>query len=144
MKMQIAFRETNAMRHGHRVAMAVGVIEVGPEDTTDYEEKGLVFRFDFIPGVANAVAASTHWPPRELESDYGHLDSELQTGTLEGLLTTQIERAMPNETHNADLILRQTEVPPSVEGGRVFAFSGFVHVRPEQTFTYSDITWYES
>ncbi len=144
MKMQIAFRETNAMRHGHRVAMAVGVIEVGPEDKTDYEEKGLVFRFDFIPGVANAVAASTHWPPRELESDYGHLDSELQTGTLEGLLTTQIERAIPNETHNADLILRQTEVPPSVEGGRVFAFSGFVHVRPEQTFTYSDIAWYES
>ena len=144
MKMQIAFRETSTVRHGHRVAMAAGVIEVGPEDTTDYEEKGLVFRFDFIPGVAHPVGVSTHWPPHKLKSKWGHLDGELEVGTLEGLLTTDIERAIPNDMHNADLILRQTEIPSSAEGGRVFAFSGLVHVKPEQLFSYSDITWYEA
>jgi hypothetical protein len=144
MKMQIAFRETNTMRHGHRVAMAVGVIEVGPDDTADYEEKALVFRFDFNPAMAHAVSASTFWPPRKLVSQWGNLDVELETGTLEGLLTSQIERAIPNEVHNADFVLRQTDVPPSVEEGRVFAFSGLLHLKPEQKFSFNDVVWYET
>ncbi|TLX15755.1 hypothetical protein [Rhizobium sp. MHM7A] len=144
MKMQIAFRETVTTRHDHNVAMAVGVIEVGPQDTTDYEDKSLVFRFDFNPALEHAVAASTHWPPRRLVDSWGWLETELETGTLEGLLMSQIERAIPNDIHNADFVLRQTEVPPSVEGGRVFAFSGFLHVKPEQRFSFNDVVWFES
>jgi hypothetical protein len=144
MKMQIAFRETVTVRHDHNVAMAVGVIEVGPEDTNDYEDKSLVFRFDFNPSLDHPVAASTHWEPRRLEANHGWLETELEIGTLEGLLTTQIDRAIPNEVHNADFVLRQTAVAPSVGGGKVFAFSGFLHVKPEQKFSFNDVLWFES
>jgi hypothetical protein len=144
MKMQIAFRETITTRHDHNVAMAVGIIEVGPEDVTDYEDKSLVFRFDYNPALDHAVAASTYWAPRKLVDNWGSLDVELETGTLENLLTREIERAIPNDNHNADLVLRQTEVPSSVEGGRVFAFSGLLHLKPEQKFSFNDVVWFES
>lgn len=144
MKMQIAFRETVTTRHDHNVAMAVGVIEVGPQDTNDYEDKSLVFRFDFNPALEHPVAASTFWVPRRLVDSWGSLDVELATGTLEHLLMSDIERAIPNDVHNADFVLRQTEVPPSVEGGRVFAFSGFLHVKPDQKFSFNDVVWFES
>lgn len=144
MKMQIAFRETLTTRHDHNVAMAVGVIEVSPYDTVDYEDKSLVFRFDFDPALDHAVAASTFWAPSKLVDDSGWLETEMQTGTLEGLLKTDIERAIPNEMHNADFVLRQTEVPASVDGGRVFAFSGLLHLKPEQIFSFRDVTWFDS
>jgi hypothetical protein len=142
MKMQIAFRSTSDHRYNHDVVMAVGIVEVGPEDPRDYDEKCQAFRFDFqdngYPRVVGPVAE-----PREIIGEYGY-SIELETGTLEGLLTTQIERAVPNEYINADFILRLTELPASVEEGRVYAFAGMLHVKPGQRFVDKHLLWFES
>lgn len=144
MKMQIAFRETATVRHDHSVAIAVGIIEVGPEELQDFEEKALAFKFHFTPAHGHAVGVSVVGGPRKLVDRDGWLGNTLATGTLEDLLTSHIERAIPNDQHNADFALRETELPPSVEGGLVFAFSGFVHVKPEQPFRFEDLQWFEN
>lgn len=144
MKMQIAFRETATVRHDHSVAMAVGIIEVGPEELQDFEEKALAFKFHFTPAYSHAVGVSVVGGPRKLVDRDGWLENTLATGTLEDLLTSHIERAIPNDRHNADFALRETELPPSVEGGVVFAFSGLVHVKHEQPFRFEDLQWFES
>lgn len=143
MKMQIAFRETATVRHGHSVAIAVGVIEVGPEELQDIEEKALAFKFHFSPVYGHAVGVSSVGGPRTLVDRDGWLENTLATGTLEDLLTSHIERAVPNEHHNADFAFRETELPPSVEGGVVLAFSGFLHVKPEQKFDFENLLWFE-
>ncbi len=143
MKMQIAFRETATVRHDHSVAIAVGIIEVGPEELQDFEEKALAFKFHFTPVYGHAVGVSVVGGPRKLVDRDGWIENTLETGTLEDLLTSDIERAIPNEHHNADFALRETELPPSVEGGVVFAFSGFLHVKPGQPFKFEDLQWFE-
>jgi hypothetical protein len=144
MKMQIAFRETTKVRHDHSVAMAVGVVEVGPEELQDFDEKSLAFKFHFIPVYGHAVGVSVVGGPRKIVDRDGWIGNTLATGTLEDLLTSHIERAIPNDHHNADFVLRKTELLPSVEGGVVFAFSGFVHVKPGQPFGFEDLQWFEN
>lgn len=144
MKMQIAFRETATVRHDHSVAIAVGIIEVGPEELQDFEDKALAFKFHFTPAYGHAVGVSVVGGPRMLVDRDGWLGDTLATGTLENLLTSHIERAIPNHQHNADFTLRETELPPSVEGGVVFAFSGFLHVKPGQPFDFECLQWFEN
>ncbi len=143
MKMQIAFRETSTVRHDHCVVIAGGIIEVGSGDARDYEETSLAFKFHFVDGTDHAVAISVVGDPRPLVDPDGWLQNDIEVGSLEGLLTCQMERAVPNEHLNADFILRETELPASVPGGRVFAFSGFLHVRPSQKFTFENLQWFE-
>lgn len=144
MKMQIAFRETTHIRHGNSVSMAVGIIEVGPDERRDLEEKALAFKFAFIPALDHPVAAVAVGEPRRLVDRGGYIKNTLTVGTLEDLLTTDLERAIPNEHHNADFILRETELPPSVDGGVVFAFSGFLHFKPRQNFNFENLLWFEN
>ena len=143
MKMQVAFRETKVMRHGHSVVIAVGVIEVHPEEWVDYDEKQVAFKFDFVPSIDYPVAVSAVGGPRRIEDRDGYIDTYLATGTLEDLLTCELNRAVPNDHHNADFVFRQTELPASVEDGRVYAFSGVIHLRPEQKLDFRNHLWFE-
>ena len=144
MKMQIAFRETSTVRHGHSVVMAGGAIEVSPEEWVDYDEKALAFRFDFASRIGHPVAVTAVGGARPITDQYGWIADILEAGQLEDLLTSEIERAIPTEHVNADFVLRATEMPPSVEDGRVFAFSGFLHLRPGQQFDFENLLWFES
>lgn len=144
MKMQIGFRESTAVRHGHAVAMACGVLEVAPEEWIDFNEKSLAFSFDFVPALGHAAAATAVGMPREIRDEYGRAEDTLSIGSLEDFFTSRIDRAIPNDVHNADFVLRETELPASVLDGRVFAFAGLIHFRPEQKFAFEDLWWFES
>ncbi|NTF17142.1 hypothetical protein G6L37_01690 [Agrobacterium rubi] len=144
MKMQIAFRETSTVRHGHTVAMAGGVIEIAPEEWQDFDEKALAFKFDFVPALDHAVVVTAVGATRPIADPDGWLQNTLEVGTLEDLLTNRLDRAIPNQDHNADFVLRQTELPASVEDGRVFAFSGIMHLKPDQKFGFENLSWFES
>jgi hypothetical protein len=144
MKMQIAFRESSEIRHGHSVAIAGGVVEIGPDEWQDFEEKALAFKFTFIPALDHPVAVSAVGEPRRVVARYDYIENTLRVGTLEDLLTTDLERAIPNDHHNADFVLRETELPSSVDGGIVFAFSGLLHLKPGQTFNFENLLWFEN
>lgn len=144
MKMQIAFRESSEIRHGHSVVMAGGVLEVGPDEWVDFDEKTQAFQFHFIPGVDHPVGAKFVGGARPVKDPWGEVQQELATGTIEGLLLAQIERAVPNEFVNADFVFRLTALPASVEDGRVFAFSGLLHLRPGQELDFGKLLWFEA
>lgn len=144
MKMQVAFRETTTVRHGHSVAMAVGIIEVGPMELVDFDEKALAFKFHFAPSSTHPIGVSAVGGPRKIIDDDGWVKNTLAIGAIEDLLTSRIERAIPNEHHNADLAFRETELEPSVEGGMVYAFSGLLHLKPGQSFNFDELQWFES
>lgn len=144
MKMQIAFRETSQERHGHNVAIAGGVIEVGPDEMLDFDEKALAFRFAFVPSLDHPVAVVPVAAPRDIVDEWGEVGNTLQVGTIEDFLTSKVSRAMPNDQHNADFILRETELPPSEDGAVVFAFSGLLHLKPRQPFDFGSLLWFEN
>lgn len=144
MKMQIAFRETSTERHGHVVAMAGGVIEIGDDEMLEVDERALAFKFSFSPFSDHPLAVAPVGAPRPIVDQFNEVENTLQVGTIEDFLTLRIQRATPNDQHNADFVLRETELPASEVGATVFAFSGLLHLKPGQPFDFRNQLWFES